>query len=315
MNLRRVLVLGSVVALCACNPRPKGDGAVACGELEPRNDDEVALCNELDQAVIARVAVPEGEPPASGWPTVVMLHGSGGLFRYGDPSCLEDVHDQFRIWPELLTSRGIAVVLPASFYSRGICDWFDERVIPRELTDNERLVVRTFDARAAAEFACDDPRMDCSRMAVVGFSNGASTAMMAMHEDLGVAKDSRLASVGTEAYFVGGVAYYPGCGLQGQLAGDLDSEDAERFFYPYAPMWVPHAENDSLLGKCEEIRDPQVDSVADARGVSEDRFELRVYAGADHGFDVWFTGDPQADLDAREAAQAETLDLLDQWLQ
>ena len=56
------------------------------GRFEPRNELEVALCNDLEQAVIARVALPEGEPPVGGWPGVVVLHGSSGLFSDGGAS-------------------------------------------------------------------------------------------------------------------------------------------------------------------------------------------------------------------------------------
>ena len=301
-------------ALAGC--RPPGDGAVACGKLEARNDDEVVLCNELDQAVIANIVLPPGEPPASGWPGIVMLHGSTGLYLTdAEDECSETLQDQFRIWGDTLTSRGYAVIMPASFYSRGFCDWTKTKTVPRKYDDVERLVTRTFDTAAAAEWMCEDDRVDCSRLAVFGFSNGASTALLSMQDDLTIADDARLRDLDGVMSFVGGVAYYPGCGLESQLASSLDSSRVDEYYYPHAPVWVPHAEKDKLLERCEEVRDPQVDVVAEERGVSEDMFELEVYADAKHGFDVWFTGDPQADLEARMAAQAETLSRLDNWLQ
>ncbi|KIG12351.1 Dipeptidyl peptidase IV [Enhygromyxa salina] len=298
-----------LVAACG----PPGDGAVPCGQLEPRNDDEVALCNGLDQAVIARVALPEGDPPADGWPGVVMMHGSGGLFLGGE-TCTETLQDQFRIWSDMLTARGYAVVMPASFYSRGFCDWDEKQTVPRKLDEHERLVVRTFDGGAAAQWLCEDPRVDCSRLAALGFSNGASTTLMMLHEDLGAMDDPRLRTlVGEIPAFVGGVAYYPGCGLQGELANRLGESEIDQYYYPYVPVWVPHAEKDKLVDTCEELRDPQVDVIADQKGVSDDMFEIEVYPDAEHGFDVWFTGDPQANLDARTDAQARTLAKLDEW--
>jgi dienelactone hydrolase len=297
----------------ACGP--PGDGAVACGQLEPRNDDEIALCNDLDQAVIARVAVPEGDPPSAGWPGVVVLHGSGGLFLGDDgDSCTEELQEQFATWAEMLTSRGYAVLMPASFYSRGFCDWNESRTVPRKLDEDERLVVRTYDGAAAADWLCDDPRVDCSRLAVIGFSNGASTALMMLHEDLSDADDPRLRDLADEIPALsGGVAYYPGCGLQGELATSLDAEDIDRYYYPSAPLFVPHAERDSLLDDCEELRDPQVDVIAEQDGINEDRFDIEVYRDAEHGFDVWETGDPQPNLDARNDAQARALAKLDEW--
>lgn len=299
--------------LLATACRPPGDGAVDCGQLDPRNDDEVALCNELDQAVIARVAYPAGDPPAQGWPGVVVLHGSTGLFFAQDEGCSETMQDQFRIWADMLTERGYAVIMPASFYSRGFCDWTDTKTVPRKLDDHERLIVRTFDGAAAADHLCADGRVDCERIATLGFSNGASTVMMLMHHDHSQVADARLRELGNLPQFVGGVAYYPGCGLEGELAFNTDAANQDRFYYPSAPLWVPHAEKDKLLDTCEELRDPQVDVVAESLGVNDDMFEIEVYADAKHGFDVWFTGDPQADLDARIDAQARTLALFEAW--
>lgn len=311
---RRAALTLPVFLLLAAACGPPGDGAIACGQLEPRSDDEVALCNGLDQAVIARVAVPEGTPPPNGWPGVVVMHGSGGLFL-GAEECTDTLQDQFRIWAELLNARGYAVAMPASFYSRGFCDWTETRTVPRKLDKHERLVVRTFDGAAAAEWMCDDPRVDCSRLAVLGFSNGASTTLMMLDEDLSDADDPRLHDlVDVIPTFVGGVAYYPGCGLQGELANRLAESEVDRYYYPHAPLWVPHAAKDKLADTCEELRDPQVDVIADQNGVNDDLFELEVYPDAEHGFDVWFTGDPQANLDARTDAQARTLAKLDDWL-
>lgn len=313
MHARRIVALTLLALASGC--RPSGDGSVACGQLEPRNDSEVALCNDLDQAVIASVAMPDGEPPPEGWPGVVLLHGSGGLYVSGDDkgSCTETLQDEFLGWAQRLNDRGYAVVMPASFYSRGFCDWYKKSTVPRKFDDHERLVARTFDAAAAANYLCDDSRVDCSRLAVLGFSNGASVTLMLLHEQLTDALDPRLHSLDNVPSFVGAVAYYPGCGLQGELANDLSASDIDRYYYPRAPIWVAHAEKDDLLDDCESLRDPQVDVIADQYGVDEDMFEIEVYAGAKHGFDGWVTGDSQADLDARDDAQVETLAKLDEW--
>lgn len=310
----RLLIVPALLTL-ATGCRPPGDGAVECGQLEPRNDSEVALCNGLEQAVIANVSMPDGDPPPEGWPGVIMLHGSGGLYLADakEYPCSETLQDQFRIWSQMLNERGYAVVMPDSFYSRGFCDWNETSTVPRKFDDHERLVARTFDAAAAASWLCDDPRVDCSRLAVLGFSNGASVAMMLLSDQFEDTADSRLRSLDEVPTFVGGIAYYPGCGLEGEFANNLAESELDRYYYPQAPIWVPHAERDKLLEACEELRDPQVDVVAQGQGVQEDMFEIEVYADAKHGFDVWFTGDPQADWDARVDAQAKALAKLDEW--
>jgi dienelactone hydrolase len=289
------------------------DAAIACASLDTRNEHEVVFCNELGEPILARVDLPEAAPPAGGWPSVILLHGSGGLFG-GGSDCTDELQGQYQSWSDLLTARGYAVLMPDSFYSRGFCEWHNREDALIELDEHERLVLRVFDAAAAANWACDDPRFDCSRIAVMGFSNGASITLMLLHEDLGDALDPRLHALDDVPALVGGVAYYPGCGLDGELANELDATDLDRFYYPSAPVWVPHAEDDHLAETCEELRDPQVDVISEQRGAGEDMFELELYPDAEHGFDGTDDDDEGADFDARKAAQARTLAKFDEWL-
>lgn len=293
----------------------QGDGgAGSCGESEllARNADEVVLCTGLGESVVARVALPSSSmpAPASGrWPGVVLLHGSAGLFREDGNQCTEEPHGRFTEWEQLLTERGYAVIMPESFYSRGSCDR-----PPSGYDDRELQVMRAYDAAAAARWLCSHPRVDCSRLAVMGFSHGASVAMLVMHEDLSDALDPRLHDLELPR-FAAGVAYYPGCGLESELASKLDEAEFDRYFFPTGPMWIPHASKDWLSERCEELRDPQVRAVAIDRGIEKDMFQLEVYPGARHGFDVWFEGGPSADRKARDDAQKRTLAKLEDWLE
>jgi dienelactone hydrolase len=292
-----------------------GDEAEVCGQLEPRNDSEILLCNDLGQPVIASVAMPAGDPPPGGWPGVVVLHGSGGLYLShggGDETCTETLEEQFSHWAEILSESGYAVVMPASFHSRGFCEWNDKSM-PEDLDARENLVLRTFDAAAAADYLCNDSRVDCSRLAVLGFSNGASSTVLLMQEQLDATADPRLHQLDNLPPLVGAIAYYPGCGLQDVLFNDLDVSQIEHYYYPGAPVYVAHAEKDPLLDECLEIRDPQVDIVAQKRGVQQDMFELEVYPKAKHGFDRSDDHDPKADEDASAAAQDKTLTKLHVW--
>ncbi len=302
-----------VVAGSACSS-PVSSGSLACGQLDAR-DGEVVLCSELDQALVAQIAFPEGEPPAEGWPGIVVLHGSGGLYPGVDGlGCGLELHDQFALWRDELTAQGFALIMPASFRSRGFCAWDDRHDVVDNFTAHERLVVRTFDARAAAQWMCDDPRVDCDALAVLGFSNGASIALMTMHEDLTRLDDERLVSAGTHPYFKGAVAYYPGCGLQGEFASSLEEAEESSFYFPYAPVWVPHAEYDDLLGNCEALRDPQVEILSAQRGISDDLFGLTIFEDADHGFDLWTTSSSSSDHEAGLAAQPVAIGLFETWL-
>lgn len=291
----------SLVALSAC--RPEGDGAQPCGSLEPRSADEVALCNELDQAVLATLALPEGEPPATGWPAVVVLHGSGGLHHGDEDECSVELQDQFESWRDILTAEGYAVIMPDSFMSRGFCEWDRKRFIPRELTEHERLIVRVFDARAAATYMCDHPDVDCDRLALLGFSNGGSTTLLTMQDDYAVTADERLREHGALPIFTGAVAYYPGCAMQEELTMSTAAADLDGFYAPLAPVVVQAAERDELVEDCSEVRNPQVEAIDAARGRG-DFFTLNVYDGAEHGFD---SQDGSKGQGAREAALADTL--------
>jgi dienelactone hydrolase len=290
------------------------EGAYDCEPIEPRNADEVALCTKIGDPLLARVALPEGPPPPGGWPGVIVLHGSAGLFRPAEDGCSEEMHGRFQAWADLLNARGIAAIFPASFHSRGFCRWSDSDDIPRGYDELERLVTRSFDAAAAAIWLCRQPNVDCTRLAVLGFSNGGSVAMLLMHEDLSVAADPRLRELAVPR-FAGGVAYYPGCGLEQQLANRLDDELIDRYFYPQGPMWVPHASTDKLAKPCRKLRVPQVETIAEQRGVEATMFELEIYGGARHGFDTWREGDPKGvDQKAQAAAQERTLARLEAWL-
>ena len=271
------------------------------------------LCTGNGDAIIAHVAMPEGHPPPGGWPGVVLLHGSSGLFRKTDRGCSEEIHGRFKEWADTLNDQGYAVILPGSFYSRGFCTWSGRKDAEFDYDKEERLVVRAYDAAAAGDWLCAHHQVNCSRLAVFGFSNGASVAMLVMQEDLAVADDPRLRALRTPS-FAGGVAYYPGCGLHGQLPINLDADQVHRYYYPKAPMWVPHAEKDRLAETCEQIRDPQVDIVAERRGVGVDMFELEVYDGAKHGFDRADDDDRKSDRRARAKARTRTLAKLAEWL-
>jgi dienelactone hydrolase len=284
--------------------------------LVPRNDSEIMLCNGLGEPIIASVSMPDGDPPPGGWPGVLVLHGSGGPFFSGEDDedpCLETLEYQFSDWAERLNERGYAVLIPASYHSRGFCEWNDGSR-PDDLNKHEMLILRTFDAAAAANYLCADPRVDCSRLAMLGFSAGAATILMLLHEDLGNTPDPRLHDLeGSIPPFVGAVAYYPGCGLEGEVFDEVDESAVERYYYPTAPLWVPHAEEDKLLDDCEEVRDLQVDVVAQQHGVTVDMFELEIYDDAKHGFDGTSKDGREADYEASNDARVKTLEKLEEW--
>ena len=302
------------------------DGTLECGELEPRNASEIVYCNRLDEPIVALWQPPPGPAPAAGHPAVIVLHGSGGLFDETETPglCSEEPEQQFERWGERLNAAGYAMLAPASFHSRGFCEYRDDQPIPPGYDQRERLITRAFDVRGAVDWLCARDDVDCSRLALLGFSNGGSTTLLSVYEALGTPEqaagsdaepDPRLESLAGPSPFVGAVAYYPGCDLHNQVDDSLATADLPAFYFPAVPTLVLHAELDDLREDCEQIRLPQTELVSADRGLAENPFSLQIFAGADHGFDNADEGEaPQAELDARDAAVDMAMAALASWL-
>ncbi len=260
--------------------------------------------NAAGERVDSTVFVPEGEGP---FPVVLVLHGSGGLFDEpvdpdnppSDPGTAE-MENQFEDWGGIINDEGWVAFFPGSFFSRGFFDWNKD---PHpDLSVEDRLVFRTLDAWAALALLCTRDEIDCTRMAMLGFSNGGSAIIMSLYEDVDQVAGLEILQ-GTERPLpLTSVAYYPGCGLQGFVS--LGSPDA---YYPAAPIHVQHAEFDPLLDNCN-VRLAQSDVVTAARALPSNLFEQRVYLGADHGFDS--SPDNTVEETAMADARARALSIL-----
>lgn len=290
--------------------------------------------------VPAKLFVPELAGEATPLPGVLVLHGSGGLFRMpeaGDPGpCSPELEPQFSRWGQRLAERGYVALMPASFDARGFCDYDADagRIGPEFDDDRERLLGRLYDVDAALRFFCGRAEVDCERLGGLGFSNGASTLVLAQHWQLARALTDFAASDGSEldvpvavppagrpAMRVG-VAYYPGCGVQGIVPFGVDPDDDPKdMYFSTGDLFIEHGAADSLVEDCSVAhgqgrRQVQSGRVAEAEA-RLDTYHVTVYAGAEHGFDN--AGDPDADegggdrpedLAARDAALAATLEHL-----
>ncbi len=180
-------------------------------------------------------------------PAVVLLHGCGGLFRRDGQLAARDVD-----WAERLVGLGYAVLLPDSFNPRGfrqICkvSGSDRPIRPRH---------RAADAFAAVSWLTRQPFVDGNRVALMGWSNGGTTVLMA-------ADKLRLAKSG--AALRTAIAFYPGCRLP-----------AERADYAVGlPLTILIGSDDDWTapGPCREL--------AKRPGI-----RLIEYSGAVHGFDA-----------------------------
>lgn len=158
------------------------------------------------------------------------------------------------MWQDFLRSKGYASAAVESFQRRGfseICTDFSR--VP--------MAVRLNDVyQGLAELAAR-PDIDPQRIAVMGFSNGAVAVLSALTTTIAAQLPS------AHARFRAGIALYPDCSLHSPHA----------FAAPILTLvgreddWTPAAECESLARKVPASRPP---------------FEVTVYPGAHHSFDM-----------------------------
>jgi len=296
--------------------------------------------------VPGKLYVPILEEGARPMPAVVLLHGSGGLFATPDDTvdtrgrpCSPELEPQFSRWGERLARLGYVVLMPASHDARGFCDYYGDRDrIPDDFDEpRERLLGRLYDTDAASRHLCGLPEVDCDRLGLLGFSHGGSTVMLALHWQLRRA----LGELGSELdldlpiaplppgapNFQLGIAYYPGCGLESVVHMSSDpSDNPMDMYFPDADLYLEHGSKDDLVEDCsvdfgEGRRQLQSAAVARADDLP-DPYHIRVHTDARHGFDnaggegndEGSGGKRPADLRARDAALAATLERLSDYL-
>lgn len=177
---------------------------------------------------------------------VVELHGCGGPFARRDGQ-----------WAVALAKAGHVVLLPDSFGSRGAASQC--HVHHRVATPNG---LRRLDAIAAGQFLAGQPGVPPGGMALIGFSNGASTT-------LATANAAR--PVSPPGLFTRFVGFYPGC--QARLN---------------TPGWAPSGPMLILVGALDDWTPAAPCRALAAKFPGQVR--LIVYPGAWHDFDA--PGDP-----------------------
>lgn len=177
-------------------------------------------------------------------PAVVIVHGSGGInFN----------HEQ---WADVLDQAGIAVFLVDSFTGRGIAN---------TVADQEQLSSHTMmnDAFAALALLAKHPRIDPTKIAVMGFSKGAIPALYASM----VRFQKAYAPEGLR--FAAYIGVYTPCNIA--MIGDEElGPQPIRLYHGTADDWVP-------VQPCR-------DYVARLKKAGVDA-ALVEYAGAYHAFD------------------------------
>ena len=178
-------------------------------------------------------------------PLVVLLHASGGIGA--------NVID----WQQYLNELGVATFVIDSFTARGIVSTVNDQ------SQLGRLAM-TIDAYRALDTLAKHPRIDPSRIALMGFSRGAHPALYASMK-----RFQRMhGPVGHE--FAGYVGFYADCGI-----GYRDDEDLTD-----KPVRLFHGSADdyNAIGPCRAY-------VERLKAKGRD-VQLTEYAGAGHFFDA-----------------------------
>ena len=207
------------------------------------------------------------------FPAVVLLHGCSGMWSTRSASRPQS---HIARWLKRLPSHGFVAVAVDSFKPRGIARVCKQ---PPSKTGVSEVTDRATDAFAALSYLRTLPYVDPDRVAVLGWSNGGSTALATVGQNAPVAPPAR-------GGFKSAVAFYPGCGLR----------SAFHPFRPTVPTRVFGATLDPLVRGCRTL----------ARHAGS-QVKLTVYRGAHHSFDessARTRADHRARLQADRAALA-----------
>ncbi|MBR0893673.1 dienelactone hydrolase family protein [Bradyrhizobium tropiciagri] len=247
-------------------PAPAADNAPRLVEFESPLAGPQAL-----QGYLRR---PDGPGPS---PAVVLMHGCGGGWRGVDER-----------WGKLLAEWGYVALTIDRFGTRGITSACTGGLPPSTL----------YDAYRALDYLVGQPSVDPNRVAVMGFSQGATLALLAVERGQieGSSKEKFRAAIG----------FYPLCaGVKGNmtvptliLVGELDD-------------WAPADACRNLA----EGRDDWGIARENGNGIP---IAITVYPGAHHDFDVPSLRTPQKvlghHLEFNEAARDQSVDALRKFL-
>jgi len=193
------------------------------------------------------------------YPTVIALHGCGGLY-----SIVKNGRGEFTprhlAMARVLTDAGYNVLFPDSFTPRGRRSTCQDTVAQREVS----AMNRRFDVQAAMRWVTTQPDVDVKRIALLGWSHGASTVLASLNlaeTDVAVRKIQPRAAV----------AFYPDCRPYAK-----PSEP----FKPAAPLLI-------LMGENDDWTPPQAcEAIEQKMQGSDTELALRLYPDTYHDFDA-----------------------------
>jgi dienelactone hydrolase len=272
-SVSRFVALIAMVALSmAASPPPP---------LGPLPDRVVFPSADGPTSLGGYVFKPEG-PHAARTPAVVLMHGRAGPYsslangRY-DATTLSQRHQK---WGHLWAQQGYLAILVDGFGPRGFPQGFTHQSYDQRPESVNEVIVRPYDAYGALAYLRTRNDVVADRIALQGWSNGASATLSTMSSATPALKSPSPASG-----FRGALAFYPGCGLKGKFRNGL---------IPYAPVRI-------FVGTADEEISPQECSdLVDTSRAQRANIVLKIYPGATHDFDD--PGASRAEVPANAAA-------------
>jgi dienelactone hydrolase len=211
------------------------------------------------------VIAPSRKPPRGGFPAIVALHGCAGLYSV-QKGRENDLADRLKLRAKLYNDEGYAVLFPDSFGARGMREVCTVPVGQRTITAYRRRL----DALGALAYLSTRRDIAHERVAVVGWSHGASTAVNAINgRDAEVAHFQ--ATHPAEQFFRAAIAFYPGCRVVLAAGDEWQASVPLRIHIGELDDWTPAA--------------PCV-ALADGSPTRGDDVKTYTYADSYHGFDA-----------------------------
>lgn len=194
--------------------------------------------------VAGELLLPPGT--AAKFPAVILVHGSGG------------VGPNVEHWADDLNAIGVAAFVLDSFSGRGIVS---------TVADQTQLahVAMMVDAYRALDRLAHHPRIDASRIAIMGFSKGAVPAVYSSSERFSKAYGPK------DAQFAAHIGLYTPCYVS-YRDEDKTTGKPIRMFHGLADDWVPAGPCHAYVDK---LKKANVDVV------------MTEFPGAYHAYDVY----------------------------
>jgi len=248
------------------------------------------------------LSFPHGCTDNSPLPAVVVLHGSGGMWKDDDPDG-RVMSSQFREWKELLNNNCIVGAFVDSFSGRGAVEKSGKWETPPENFKISSQFIRSRDANAVLtqlkklKLEDGNSMISPANIALLGFSDGGTSVISTLYDTNSTPLDWEWTqSFNGKEYdtssgvmppepkpqqgFSGGVFYYGGSGGYNYWGSSTCNSNAleKNIYQNYAPILFQIPIDDSL----------SEGSICLANLLAEKGrpVELNIYNGVGHGFDT-----------------------------